>query len=131
MATQPQSYFVALRGQQYMNLITYRKNGQALSTPVWFAQDSDRLYVMTGAAAGKVKRIRNNPRVEVGPSDRAGKSLGPTIAAQARVLVDGEIARADALLNQKYGLLKRVFDLASKLSRSGGRAFLEITPGNQ
>ncbi|MFM7677639.1 MAG: PPOX class F420-dependent oxidoreductase, partial [Roseiflexaceae bacterium] len=69
--------FDALANQEFMNLITQRKSGADVATPVWFAQDGDRLYVMTGRTAGKVKRIRNNPRVQVAPSDRAGTPLGP------------------------------------------------------
>jgi PPOX class probable F420-dependent enzyme len=57
--------FDALANQQFMNLITQRKSGADVATPVWFAQDDNRLYVMTDRTAGKVKRIRNNPRVQV------------------------------------------------------------------
>jgi uncharacterized protein len=119
----------SLRGQQYLNLTTFRKNGQPVTTPVWFAQEGDTLYVFTLAESGKVKRIRNNGQVEVGPCDRSGKPLGPVAPAHATI-VDGEQARhADAVLNQKYGLLKRAFDLLARL-RGGrdARAFLAITP---
>ena len=70
--------FDALANQQFMNLITVRKSGAEIPTPVWFVQSGDRLYVMTGNNAGKVKRIRNNPQVQVAPSDRAGTPLGPS-----------------------------------------------------
>jgi len=46
--------------QQYLNLETFRKNGAAVKTPVWFVQDGDAIFVRTLANSGKVKRIRNN-----------------------------------------------------------------------
>jgi len=119
--------FAGLQNQQFMNLTTYRRSGEAMVTPVWFAQDGDTLYVMTTATAGKVKRLRNNPRVQVGPSDRAGKPLGPVVVAQGRVLEGEEAKKADALLSKKYGLMKKMFDVAGSL-RSTGRAFLAFGP---
>ncbi len=122
-----QSPFDGLRDQQYMNLITFRKNGEAIKTPVWFVQEGERLYVMTFNNSGKVKRIRNNGRVDVGPSDRAGKPLGTTVTARARVLPASENKRANDLLNKKYGLQKRAFDVVLNLRRTE-RAYVEITP---
>ena len=119
-----------LQKQQFMNLFTYRKSGAAVKTPVWFAQRGERLYVFTGADAGKVKRIRNNPRVLVGPSDRAGNPLGPTAEAVARVLPPEEHAAAKAALDDKYGLMKLLFDVMGTL-RGMQRAYIEITPAGQ
>ena len=110
-----------------MNLITFRKNGEAMKTPVWFVVEGERVYVMTVNNSGKIKRIRNNGRVDVGPSDRAGTPLGATVAAQARVLPASENKRADDLLNKKYGLQKRAFDVVLNLRRTE-RAYVEITP---
>jgi PPOX class probable F420-dependent enzyme len=122
--------FDLVRDHQYINLITFRKNGQSVTTPVWFAQQGERLYVMTVDGSGKVKRIRNCARVEVGPSDRAGKPLGPTVLASARILPASENARADDLLNQKYGIQKRAFDAMMKL-RGVERVYLEIVPADE
>ncbi len=121
------SYFALLRDQQYMNLITFRKTGAAIKTPVWFVQDGDHLYVMTVNNSGKIKRIRNNGRVNVEPSDRAGKPLGATVGARARVLPASEHKPANDLLNKKYGLQKWAFDVVLNLRRTE-RAYVEITP---
>src|SRR4028118_2362945 len=74
--------------QKYLNLVTYRKSGTAVSTPLWFVEDRGVLYVRTPAKAGKVKRLRSNPQVRVVPSDRHGNQKGVWIDGQAR-LVDG------------------------------------------
>lgn len=119
--------FAALHGQEFMNLTTFRKNGQPVPTPVWFAQDGERLYVMTVDNTGKVKRVRNSSRVQVGPSDRRGNPTGPLAEGTARILSSAEAQRANALLGQKYGWMKRMFDLFQKI-RSTPRVYLEIAP---
>lgn len=121
--------FRALDGQQYMNLATFRKTGAPVKTPVWFVADAGKLYVMTIGTSGKVKRIRANSRVTVEPSDQRGKSLGPEVAGTARMLPEAEVKRADDMLNRKYGLFKKVFDLFAMLNRSiKQRAYIEIEP---
>jgi uncharacterized protein len=119
--------FAILERHQYANLITYRKDGSAIPTPVWFAETDGRIYVMTTAAAGKTKRIRNNGSVELGPCTSAGKPLGPTVGAQARVLSAGEEAAARQALDRKYGLMKALFDFGMNL-RGVERAWIEIVP---
>jgi hypothetical protein len=116
-----------LQKQQFMNLFTYRKSGAAVKTPVWFAQRGEKLYVFTTAEAGKVKRIRNNAQVLVGPADRAGKALGPTGPARARLLTPEEVPAAKRALDEKYGLMKAAFDFVGTL-RGTSRAYIEITP---
>jgi PPOX class probable F420-dependent enzyme len=122
------SPFAALAGHKYINLTTFRRDGTPVTTPVWFAQDGDTLYVMTMASAGKVKRIRNNGQVEIAPASVSGAPLGPAVGGVARVLPPGpEAQRADRALNAKYGLIKRAFDLFGRM-RGGNRVYLAITP---
>jgi len=104
-------------GQKYLNLETYRKNGVAVATPVWFAEDPGVLYIYSLANAGKVKRIRNNPRVLVMPCDMRGKPKGEWVEARARILDDAEAERAHRLLDKKYGLMKKIGGLYSKLMK--------------
>lgn len=123
-------HFNVLQGHEFMNLTTFRKSGQAMVTPVWFAQEGSTLYLLTIKDAGKIKRIRNNGRVLVGPCDRSGKPLGPSVEGQARVLSGADRDRADHLLNRKYGLIKRVFDLGLRVFGRGPskRDFVAIEP---
>lgn len=95
--------FAVLDGAEFIVLTTYRRSGIAVPTTVWFAQNAGVLYITTGRDAGKVKRIRNNPQVQVAPSDRVGNVLGAVVAAQARLLMPEEYAPAIAALQQKYG----------------------------
>jgi PPOX class probable F420-dependent enzyme len=118
--------FTNLRGHQFMSLTTFRKNGEPVPTPVWFAQVEDRLYVMTEPTSGKMKRIRNNAQVEVAPCKASGDVLGPSAEAMARILSDAEGVAADRALSRKYGVLKFLFGLMKKL-RGGRYGYLEIT----
>ena len=127
--------FEVLRGHRYMNLTTFRKSGEGVVTPVWFTEETrgsagERLYVYTTGDSGKVKRVRNDARVLVGPSDVRGRPLGPDIAGEARLLPPGEAAVAERRLRHKYGVQKRLFELLQRLPglTHGGRAYLEIAP---
>ena len=104
-------------GQKYLNLETYRKSGVAVATPVWFAEDAGVLYIYSLANAGKVKRIRNNPRVRVMPCDMRGIPKGEWVDARARMLDDAGAERAHRLLDKKYGWMKKIGGLYSKLMK--------------
>jgi PPOX class probable F420-dependent enzyme len=116
-----QAILSAIRGQKYISLGTFRKNGAKVATPVWFGEDGDKLYVMTLSKMGKTKRIRNNPQVTVAPCTMRGKVTGPELAALARILPQEEQAHARLTINRKY-LLAR---LTSPFSRAD--AFLELS----
>jgi uncharacterized protein len=121
--------FADLYTHQYINLITYRRSGETVATPVWFVHENHRLYVGTGRNAGKIKRIRNNPQVLVEPCDARGTPLGERMTAHARVLDVVEHARINQLLTQKYGLMKRMIDVMALINGSAktGRDVVEIT----
>jgi len=73
--------FASLQNHKYINLATFRKNGQEVRTPVWFAGEPpqgvpEKLYVYSTANSGKAKRIRNNRHVRLAPCDARGKLLG-------------------------------------------------------
>ncbi len=113
-------------GHKYLSLETFRKTGVGVRTPVWFAENDGELLLYTLADSGKVKRIRNNPRVRIAPSDMRGKLLGDWSDATARFLDGHEARQANRLLNQKYWL-KCLFDWTSKL-RKTPRVYLAIRP---
>ena len=113
--------------QNYLNLESYRKSGEAIRTPLWFAQDGDALYFYTVAHSFKVKSLMNNPRCRIAPSDMRGNLKGDWIDANARRLNDSEARHADDLLNQKYGWQKRLLNFFAKL-RGHQRAAFVIQP---
>ncbi|HEX2181393.1 MAG TPA: PPOX class F420-dependent oxidoreductase [Rubrobacteraceae bacterium] len=118
-----------LDGHQYLRLTTFREGGKPVATPVWFAPAGERLYVFTDARSGKVKRIRNNPRVTLAPSSFGGRPRGEEVGAEARVLDRSEHETADTALREKYGWRYRLAQaVISLLGLSARRAFLELRP---
>jgi uncharacterized protein len=117
----------ALGGHRYALLTTFRRNGQPVATPVWFALADNKAYFRTGPRTGKAKRLRYNARVQVGPSTAGGRPLGPVVEATARRLGPEESSVARRALEQKYGLQVRLVDLWIRLRRQEP-VFFEITP---
>jgi PPOX class probable F420-dependent enzyme len=100
--------------KQYLNLETFRKNGDCMKTPVWFVQEGELIYVQTMANCGKVKRIRNNERVNVVPCKMDGTPTGTWVPATAREITDLEVSKkVNRQLDKKYGLMKKMFALGS------------------
>lgn len=112
--------------QQYLTIETFRKNGEGVKTPVWFAQDGETLHVWTGSGSGKVKRIRNSGAVRVAPSTAAGEPLGEWVNAQAFANDAPEkVAYTETLFRKKYGLVFRLLSAFNKW-RGGVYASVEI-----
>lgn len=121
--------FDSLRGHRYAVIVTFRRNGDAVPSPAWFAVDESGVaYVKTRHDAGKVKRIRNDSRVVIAPSNLRGKPTGQAIRARGRVLSTEEWAAAEANLAAAYGLGRRLSErlLAGPAELA---AYMEITPG--
>jgi PPOX class probable F420-dependent enzyme len=118
-------------GQQYLNLETYRRTGQAMPTPVWFVQDTVEgqtvFYARTLNGAGKVKRIQNNPQVRIMPCGSQGEPLGAWVPAQARLATTAEAQRVQQLMDEKYGSALRALQLSEEM-RQRGWAVIVIVP---
>jgi PPOX class probable F420-dependent enzyme len=91
--------------QRTIALTTYKRDGTPVSTPVSIAVEGDHAFIRTYDAAGKTKRLRNNPEVEVAPSTVTGKPTGPAFRATARLLDGAEAAHAARLLTGKHPFL--------------------------
>jgi len=100
---------------KYLNLETFRKSGVGVRTPVWFAQQGKVFYIYTLPDSGKVKRIRNNPKVRVAPCDMRGSLRGAWVDARARLCEGHEAALGQQLLRTKYGWMKLIGDFFSRL----------------
>jgi len=114
--------------QNTVLLTTYRRDGTGVGTPVHIAVDGDRAFIRTWDTAWKLRRIRNNPEVEVAPSTVGGRPTGPAIRARARVLGSDESEYAAQMLARKYPILHGV--LIPRLHRLRGNRtmHIELTP---
>jgi PPOX class probable F420-dependent enzyme len=104
------------KDQEFLSLETFRKNGIGVKTTVWFAQEGDTLCIWTVGDSGKIKRIRNNPRVNIAPCKRFGEVTGEWMAAQASVDDSAAAVRhVEVLLSRKVGFWFAVFRLIDRL----------------
>jgi len=92
-------------GRRYINLETYRKNGESKLTPVQSIEHDGLLYVRTDPSTWKVKRIKNNSRVRITLSDRSGKVTGTSVEGEARLLEGEEKDRVLQVFRKEYGAI--------------------------
>ncbi len=124
--------FQPFAGHKYLNLETFRKSGEGVRTPVWFAaapgeEGARKLYVYTIGNTGKVKRIRNNSRVRIAPCDMRGGLQGEWVEARAEILQGEDAAQGMRLLNKKYVPWKQLLDFFARL-RPRERIVFAIRP---
>jgi uncharacterized protein len=120
--------FGGFADSEYAVLVTFRSDGTPVPTPVWFALVDDRHFVAgTDERTAKVRRIRNDPRVRVFPSDPRGKPLGPAVEGTARVLeAADDRRRAEEALDRKYGRVRQVYERV--MTRPQDMLHVEIVP---
>src|SRR6266700_8056530 len=110
--------FPDLRREQCIALTTFRKTGQAVTTPVWFAERLGTIYVETHADAGKLKRLRHTARVTLAPCTYSGKVTGSVIAGNARILTESEESTAaSTALAKKYGVMRTLYHFVRNARR--------------
>lgn len=122
-----------LLGKKYINLTTFRENGEPVPTPVMFAEKNGKLYVETRVSRYKINRIKNNPKVQFTPCTMKGKVLGAMIEGTARILPASDQDIAFKALRDKYIRFK-LGDSLSKMKSSrkkpkdDDRVYIEIIP---
>jgi uncharacterized protein len=124
-ATPPLEPFVR---QRNVLLTTYRRDGTPVGTPVHVAVEGGRAFVRTWDTTWKLKRIRNNPEVEVSPSTLRGRPTGKAIRARARILTGEESARAGVRLAAKYPVLHGVLIPLVHRLRGNETMHIELRP---
>ncbi len=123
--------FDHVKGHKYGLIVTFKHNGDAVPTPVWFGLDDEgRLYFRTGPDVAKVRRIRNNPRVLVAPCTVRGKPLGPSVEGTARELPEAEREHAEAAIQSNYGLGRRLYEGTAD-AMVDDVAYVEVVPSSE
>ncbi|MFL5906757.1 MAG: PPOX class F420-dependent oxidoreductase [Solirubrobacterales bacterium] len=102
------SILVPFRRRRTGLLTTFKRDGTPVRTPVTIAVEGDHAFIRTYDKAGKAKRMRNNPEVELAPSTVAGKPRGEAIRARVRLLEGDEDAHARRLIRRRQLFLQGV-----------------------
>ena len=103
---------MAIADEKYVLITTYRKNGDAVSSPVWIAPLPDGTAGFTTEDdSGKVKRIRNNSQVTLQACGVRGsvKEGAPVVAAVAEVLLGADAQPVRDAIAGKYSLMVQLF----------------------
>jgi uncharacterized protein len=117
----------ALDGQKYALVVTFKRNGEPVPTPVWSGVADGKLYFRTESDTAKVRRIRNDPHVRVGPCNSSGKPRGPLAEGRARVVAPEEEEHAEAAVQSNFGKGRQVYERMGE--RMGVKAvYVEVTP---
>jgi Pyridoxamine 5'-phosphate oxidase len=84
----PVSVIDEIGGSRCVSLVTYRRDGTPVATPVWHVVRGDELFIVSEADAWKVKRIRHDSRVTVTVCDVRGRTApgAPSAEGTARLL---------------------------------------------
>lgn len=93
--------FDHLSAERFISLVTFRRSGDRVATPVWFANVPDGLVIGTFSNSGKVKRLTHTEKVEIAPCNFRGLVRGPYVSGIAVLL--GEDEAAFGALEGKYG----------------------------
>lgn len=118
-----------LGNPKYIALETFRKNGQAVKTPVWTVAQDGKLLVWTKGDSWKVKRVRNNSRVRVAKCDMRGNVEGPWVDGVVTSISDDKQVKKSMASNlrKKYPLMVAFVTLVAILRRENtGQVVLEI-----
>ncbi len=117
-----------LQQARYLSLVTFRKSGKAVPTPVWAAFDEGAFYIFSAGDSGKVKRLRNSDRARLAKCDVRGGSLGEYFEARAELIADEvDVTRALKALRSKYGWQMWLADTGARLTgRIGKRAYIRV-----
>ncbi len=103
---------MAISDEKYVSLVTFRKDGTPVASPVWIVALADgSAGFTTEDGSGKVKRIRNNSRVTLQACSVRGavKDGSPVVEATAEVLVGADAAPVRAAIGGKYSLMTKLF----------------------
>lgn len=109
----------AIASEKYVSLTTYRKNGEAKPGPVWIVDLGDGTVGFTTASSSwKVKRLANDPKVSLSPSDSKGKvEPGAMVATGTAVASTADFERVWPLVLAKYGFMARGIKLVGSFMK--------------
>ena len=103
---------MSIADEKYVLISTFRKNGDAVSSPVWIVALADgSAGFTTEETSGKVKRIRNNPQVTLQPCSMKGtpKVGSAIVAASAEVVVGVDAQPIRDAIHSKYSVMSKFF----------------------
>ena len=92
---------------KYISFTSYKRNGDAVSLPVWVVPFEGGYAFTTDGPSYKVKRVRNNPSATVQVCSLRGKPAeGSTVFNGTAEVLESEAAqRVRAVIRRKYRIV--------------------------
>ncbi len=114
---------------RYISLTTFTRDGAPKAPPVWITGADGTYRFYTGADSWKIKRLRNDPNVEIRVCDMRGK-VDPhtTVHRGAAHVLDDANALTDVkhAVLRKYGWQARLVRLTDTTKERVGRGEIPI-----
>jgi PPOX class probable F420-dependent enzyme len=103
---------------RYLSVMSFRRDGTGVATPLWFVSDGRRLFALTDLHSAKVRRMLRNPRVLIAPCRVDGKLRSEPVPAHVEVLTaTPALERVQNLLIERYKISYRLVMLSYRLGR--------------
>ena len=115
---------MAISDEKYVSFTTYKKDGSAKALPVWIADFGDGTIGFTSSSSSyKVKRLRNDARCVVQPSNAKGVVTpgSEAITGTAETITGAEFERYAAIVKKKYGIQYTAITLVGKVAKLIGK----------
>jgi len=113
---------MALSDEKYVSVSTFRKTGVAVATPTWIVPiEGGRVGFWTSSASGKAKRLRNNAKLTLQPSDARGRPTAPAVWSGTAELMEAgpEFDAVQREVRAKYGAMVPVSRLFNRIGHFG------------
>jgi uncharacterized protein len=114
---------MTISDEKYVASTTYRKSGAAVATTTWVcALDGSRVGFWTSSESGKCKRLRNNPRITLQPSDGRGRVKAgsrPVEGTVALVTAGADFDAIQSRIRAKYGAMTSFTKFLNTVSHLG------------
>ena len=113
---------MSLENENFVLFTTFRRDGRAVSTPVWLVPMAGGEFgFTTSTTSGKAKRLRHTPRVTLQGCDRrGGEAHGPVYAAEARLVTGDQLAQVRFAITAKYGTMARAIGVVESIAKRIG-----------
>ena len=109
------NYHQSLKNGNYINLLTYKKNGETVSTPVWYIFEDNKIFIRTSNKSGKFKRIKNNNNVKFALCNIRGQLKGEWHNGLAKF--EPNNISVFPKINKKYGIIAHLINILYKIKK--------------
>jgi PPOX class probable F420-dependent enzyme len=107
----------ALDNAKYVSLTSFKKDGSAVSLPIWLQGSGGTYVMMTADGSYKVKRIRNNPAIQLQVCNMKGVVAdgAVTFDGNAQIVEGPEAAVIEKKVRARYGIMGKLMTAPMKL----------------